>query len=268
LDEWLPKEEESILFQFNRYPPHESHYILPSNLHSLLHQDVIQPFDYSSLLNIGPPALPSVAKAYQDAIEKSQHPILSVTLLPHHGDPIVLPTWIFHYWTEIQCAIQIRTRWKVALTWVSKYSNSPSTTNICNSLSLGLSSFSWSHGAAYTKDITSLLSSSPGESYLTSFHIDHMMSRVKAQYESQHGPNATKCHIFTTVDHFNAILRFYNNMHTKKSGGLWDNLMATENSVIMGEVDSIGGVMHLTLHWVSVVIDFRQQRILYGDSLG
>jgi Ulp1 family protease len=44
--------------------------------------------------------------------------------------------------------------------------------------------------------------------------------------------------------------------------------MMVENKIIMGEVDSLGGVMHLPEHWISVVIKFQQQQILYGNSLG
>ena len=44
--------------------------------------------------------------------------------------------------------------------------------------------------------------------------------------------------------------------------------MVIENKIIMGQVDSFGGVMHLPLHWVSVMINFQQLQILYGDSLG
>lgn len=44
--------------------------------------------------------------------------------------------------------------------------------------------------------------------------------------------------------------------------------MPVENQIVKGEVDGFCGVMHLPLHWVSVVIDFQQLKILYGDSLG
>ena len=47
----------------------------------------------------------------------------------------------------------------------------------------------------------------------------------------------------------------------------WDSLMIIENRIIMGEVDSFGGILHLPLHWMSVVIKFQQPQILYGDSL-
>jgi len=271
MDEWLPSEEESVLFlfqQLKRYPPHPSHYLLPSDLQQVLHQDPIQGFDYQSLLKIGPPALPSIPKAYQDTIKVSKSPIQSITLKPHLGDPLTLPAWVFDYWTEIGRAVDTRKRWKVVLTWVHKHSASPLATELCYRLLLGLSSFSWSQGAAYTCDITPLLSDSPIESYLSSFHIDHMNAQTRAQYQKHHGPDITNCHIFATVDHFNAIIRFYSTRHGKKEGYLWDNLMMIENKIVIGEVDSLGGVMHLPLHWVSVVINFQQQQILYGDSLG
>ena len=91
IKEWLPAEDRSIFFlfqEFNRYPPHPSHYILPTNFQLVLHQDPIQGFIYESLLRIPPPALPSVTEAYQDMIKKSKNPTLSVTLQPQYGNPI------------------------------------------------------------------------------------------------------------------------------------------------------------------------------------
>ena len=271
VDEWLPNEDESVLslFQkFNKYPPHPSHYILPSNLQLALHQDAAQPFNYESLLTIPPPALPSVSKAYQDAIKESSHPILSATFYPYPGDPIKLPVWIFAYWAEIRRIVDTRKQWKVALTWVQKHTTSPLAMELCYNLLLGLSSLSWSRGAAYTCDITPLLSDSSAESYLSSFHIDHIIAQTEAQYKAQYSSNQTNHHIFANVDLFNAVIRFYGPVHSKKEGYLWDTLMVIENKIIMGQVDSLGGVMHLSLHWVSVVINFQQLQILYGDSLG
>ena len=271
IDEWLPSEDESILFlfqQFDRYPPCPSNYIPPPNLQSTLHHNPVQAFDYGSLLKVSPPALQSFSKTYQDALKKSKYPILSVTLQPYHGDPIRLPAWIFGYWVEIRRVIDTRKQWKVALTWVQKYSALPSAGELCYNLLLGLSSFSWSRGAAYTRDITSLLSNTPGEAYLSSFHIDHMIVQNKTQYEAQLGPGHTSRCIFATVDLLGAITHFYGATYVKKEGHLWNTLMEVENKIITGEVDSFSGVMHLPLHWVSIVINFQQLQILYGDSLG
>ena len=106
------------------------------------------------------------------------------------------------------------------------------------------------------------------ESFLSSLHIDHMIGQTKAQHEAKYGQDHNNCHIFATVDHLNAIIEFYGPTHKKKEGYLWNALMTIENRIVTGEVDSFGGVMHLPLHWVFIVIDFQKLKILYGDSLG
>ena len=148
------------------------------------------------------------------------------------------------------------------------YSATPPATELCQSLLLGLSSFSWSHGAAYTKDITPLLLDSSVESFLSSFHIDHMIGHIRTQHVEKYGVDYSNRHIFATADHINAIIEFYGPAHKKKGGYLWRALMTIENKIVTGEVDSFGGIMHLPLHWVSIVIDFQHMKILFGDSLG
>ena len=269
-DELLPSEEGSVLYlfqTFNHYPPHLYQYILPSNFQSALHQDDVQDFNYKTLLTIGPPSS-TILRAYQDGIKESPHPIYSITLRPCYSDPVRMPAWALVYWTEIGHVVCFQNQWKTALAWVQKQSVSPTAKELCNLILLGLSSISWSCISSYTCDIIPLFADSSRESYLTSFHIDHIVSQTKVQYEKIHGSDITSHHIFATVDHFNAITQFYGGVHARKQGSVWDNLLVIENSVIMGEVDSLGGVMHLPEHWVSAVIDFQQQQILYGDSLG
>jgi hypothetical protein len=271
--EWLPDEQKSVLSlfrEFIRYPPRPIHYILPANFESVLHQAPIQGFDYGDLLNIPPPALSNISKVYQDEIKKSKFLIHSVTLQPHQGTPITLPAWIFHYWVEIRRVVGIRQQWKIALAWVKEYSTVPQAMDLCHNLLLGLSCFSWSHGAAYNKDITPLLSNSSTESFLNSYHIDHMIRRIEAELQEHLAPDHANRHFFATVDHFNSIRDFYGPKPMKKEGPLWEALMAIENQIVTGKVDTFSGVMHLPLHWVSVLINFQQPQpeILYGDSLG
>ena len=271
IDEWLPPEHKSILFlfqKFKQYPPHPCHYILPSNLQQFLHQDPIQDFDFRSFLDIPPPALPEISRAYQTAINGSPTPILSVTLQPDHGNLVLLPAWIFDYWKEIGRVVDIRKQWKVALAWVKKQSTLPQARELCQNILLALSTFPWSHHAAYTKDITPLFLNSSMASFLNSFHINHVMEQIQSQYEVQHEGGHTTQTIFASVDYFNAILHFYGSVPAKKEGYLWDILMAVENKIVIGEVTTFCGVMNLPLHWVSVVINFQQLKILYGDSLG
>ena len=201
-------------------------------------------------------------------IKKTQYPIHSISFQPSHGDLIRLPVWVFSYWAEIGHAVHFWKWWKVVLTWVQKHSVSPLAKELCGLILLGLSSVSWSRVGGYTCDITPLFADSSRESYLTSFHIDHVISQTKAHYENNLGPHVTNPHIFATVDYFDAITQFYSTVHVGKQGYLWDKLMAAENSIIKGEIHTLGGVIHLPEHWVSVVVDFQQQHILYGDSLG
>ena len=154
------------------------------------------------------------------------------------------------------------------MAWVQKQSVSPTAKDLCNLILPGLSFTSWSQISGYTCDILPLFADSLRESYLSSFHVDYIISQTQVQYQRIHRPDITSHCIFATVDHFNAILQFYGKVHAGKQGSLWDNLMVIENRIIMGEVNSLGGVMHLPEHWVSVVIDFQQQQIHYGDSLG
>ena len=108
----------------------------------------------------------------------------------------------------------------MALEWVHKQSSSPLATELCYRVLLGLASFSWPHDATYTFDITPLFLDTTEKSYLSSFHIDHMNAQIRLQYERLHGPNITNHHIFTTVDHFAAIISFYSQRHVKKEGPL------------------------------------------------
>ena len=268
VEDWLPNEQESILFlfKFNKYPPRPFHYILPSNFNSVLHREAVFPFDFQSLLRINPPTNPSISQAYENAIKKSPYPVLSITLQPYHGDSVILPYWIFTYWTEIGRALDARQKWKVALGWIRDNTSLPSAVDLRSRLLLALSSFSWSRGAAYTGDIAPLFSNSSEKAYLNTPHPDNMILWIRDQCQEEYAPNAIR-HIFTTVDQFNTIITYYGRVSAKKEGSFWENLMNIENQIIQGEVDSVCGIINLNKnHWVSVIIDFQQCQILYGDS--
>ena len=159
-------------------------------------------------------------------------------------------------------------QWKVALEWIQKNTTLPSAAELGSNLLLALAVFSWSRGASYTADIVPLFSSSSKGAYLNTFHLDHMINWTRDQYQKKYGPDAAR-HIFTTVNQFGAIPTFYGRVSVKKKGPFWNILKETENRVILGEVDSICGIINLNQnHWVSVVIDFQRRQILYGDSFG
>ena len=98
--------QSSSSFGLTGIPPPPSHYIHPSNLQSVLRQEAVFPFNFQSLLRVASPALPSISQAYDVAVKASPHPILSVTLQPHCGNPVTLPYWIFTYWRIVPLLAQ------------------------------------------------------------------------------------------------------------------------------------------------------------------
>ena len=106
INHWLPIKDKSVfhLFVFDKYPANKTNYIIPPDFAPMLHEEVIMDFDYATLLQLGTPTDPRVTKAYQAAIKSARYKVHSVTLVPHTGlgNPVTLPTWIFHYWKEIE----------------------------------------------------------------------------------------------------------------------------------------------------------------------
>jgi hypothetical protein len=270
---WLPIQGKSVfhLLQFDQFPANKTHYLVPPDLTPMLHEADIPDFDYATLLQLGPPVIPSVSMAYQEAIRTAQHLVNSVTLTPSPllGEPVRLPVWVFDYWREIELAASYQVEWRAALEWLESYSKSPEATGFCQKLLMALSFFSWSGHNTSVKDITSLLSGSPPKSYLSDFHIDHTIKQISKHHQDLHGPKVSGRHIITTVGILGSIITFYGSGRAppKMGNTLWEHLAEIENRIVRGEVDSVGGVHHLPLHWVSVVFQFQEGYILYGDSL-
>ena len=80
--------------------------MIPLDLASVLHEEVIMDFSYTTLPQLGPPIDSSAIKVYQAAIKLARYQVHSVTLIPYPGpgNPVTLPTWIFDYWREIEVA--------------------------------------------------------------------------------------------------------------------------------------------------------------------
>ena len=270
---WLPIQGRSVfhLFEFNQYPAGSTHYLTPSDLTPMLHEADIPDFSHTTLIQLGPPLDPSVSKAYQDAIRSAQHLVNSVTLTPSavHGEPVRVPVWIFDYWREMELATSYQVQWRAAMVWLESYSESPVTSGCCQKLLMALSFFPWSGNNASVRNITSLLSGTPPQSYLSDFHIDHVINQISNQHQDLYGPKISERHIITTVDILGSITTFYGSRCAPPKAGnlLWERLAEIENQIVQGEVDSVGGVYHLPLHWVPVVFDFQQGYLLYGDSL-
>ena len=274
INDWLPIRGESVfhLFVFNKYPANKTNYMMPPDFAPVLHEEVVMDFDYDTLPHLGLPVNPSVTEAYQAAIKSAKHLVHSITLIPHpgSGESLTLPTWIFHYWREIGLAALYQEQWKTALVWLQQYSELPMTANYCQELLMALSFFPWSGGRVSIKDIAYLLSEGPPKSYLSDFHINYVTEQISGQHQDLRGPEFSRCNILTTSYLLESITTFYGHRITPQKQGneLWEKLMIMENAIFRGEIDSLGGVLHLPLHWVSVVFDLQKGIILYGDSFG
>ena len=274
LRDWLPIQSKPVfhLFQFNQYPANKTGYIIPSNFDLVLHEEIAMDFQYSTLPQLGLPDSPAVSEAYQTAIKSAKKPINSVTLIPapRFGNPVTVPTWIFDYWRNMKLAISCKEQWKDALVWLRSHAGLSKAAPYCQDILLALSFFPWSGNNASVKDITSLLSECGPKSYLSDLHIDHMIEQTSASHGELCGPEISGRHVITSLHILGAITEFYGSRSapSKTGNALWNQLMEIENSIIRGNIDSIGGVYYRPLHWVSVVFNIQKWCIHYGDSLG
>jgi hypothetical protein len=274
LTNWLPNKNKPVfhLFSFKHYPANKVDYIIPSDFSVVLHREMLVNFSYSILPQLPPPVNPKTIGDYQAAVKAAKHPIHSITIIPppRLRNVVDAPIWIIDYWREMNIAVSYREQWKAALMWLQSYSGMSATAAHCQDLLIALSYFPWSGNNISVKDITSLLSDCGPKSYLSDLHIDFISERILASHQQLSGPEISNRHIIIPVNVLGAITLFYGskNPPTKTRNTFWESLMVIENRIIQGEIDSVGGVYHLPLHWVSVIFNIQEWSIHYGDSLG
>ena len=137
-------------------------------------------------------------------------------------------------------------------------------TEICDQVMAGLSCFPWNGANCSVHDMVSLLS----DSWLSDFHIDYVLVKISHHYCSNYGAEASSQHVLLPVFELGSIVSAYrggtgHGRAAEKS----KHLLEVENRIILGQVNSVAGVLHLTNHWTSLVITFKPPRIFYGDSL-
>ena len=283
---WIPLDGQPVphLFQFTQYPPQHMLYHDYHDLSQQLHEEAIN-FQPHTLLKLGPPSL-QLSNRYQAAIKAASHPIHSFTLAPISGHPVRLPIWVLDYWREIRHAMKYRDDWKgaliwlkeisrseliaktcdqiIVLTWLWGISSSESMTEICDQVMAGLSFFPWNGANCSVHDMVSLLS----DSWLSDFHIDYVLTKISHHHCSYYGVETSNRHIFLPVFDIGSVVSAYGGGHHGCAADKSKNLLEAENKIILGQIDSVAGVLHLHNHWTSLAITFKPPRIFYGDSLG
>ena len=260
---WLPLDGQSVphLFHFTQYPPQNMLYHDFPDLGHLLHREEVTSFNPHTLLQFGPPLL-QLSDHYRAAIKAASHPIHSFTLIPISGHPVRLPIWVFDYWREVGCAMVYQCDWKRVLTWLRDVSRSELMVGICEQVMAGLSYFPWNSGNHSVDDMASLLT----DSWLSDFHINYCLTKISKHYSDHYGTKISDRHALLPL---NSIPTAYNG--TSPSGNTvakGKQLLEVENKISCGDLDSVGGVLHLPNHWTSLIITFKPPKIFYGDSLG
>jgi len=138
-------------------------------------------------------------------------------------------------------------------------------TEICDQVMAGLSCFPWNGANCSVHDMTSLLS----DSWLSDFHIDYFLKKTPHRYCSAYGAEASNLLVLLSIFDIGSIFSAYKgSVHYGGAAEKGKNLLEVENRIILGQVNSVAGVLHLQNHWTSLVITFKPPRIFYGDSLG
>ena len=135
---------------------------------------------------------------------------------------------------------------------------------ICDQVMAGISCFPWNGDNCSVHDMVTLLS----DSWLSDFHIDSTLQNISHNYGNHYGAEASDQHVLLPVFDINSIVSAYKG-HQKHGCAVekGKNLLEVERRIILGQVDSAGGVLCPPNHWTSLVITFKQPGILYGDSL-
>ena len=137
-------------------------------------------------------------------------------------------------------------------------------TKICDEVMAGLSCFPWNGANCSVHDIVSLLS----DLWLSDYHIDSVLTKISQHYFYHYGAEASSCHTFLPVFDIGAIVSAYkSSAHHRHAEDKGKCLLEVENGIILGNIHSVAGVLHLHNHWTSLVVTFKPPRIFYGDSL-
>ena len=134
---------------------------------------------------------------------------------------------------------------------------------ICDQVMAGLSCFPWNGSNCTVHDMELLLT----DTSLSDFHIESTLTRISHHHDHT-GAEVSDHHTFLPTFDLDSIVDAYKRLQTGLLGVKRAQLLEVENEIISGNIESVGGVLHLPNHWTSLVISFRPPRILYGDSLG
>ena len=261
---WIPLDGQSVphLFQFARYPPQNMVYQEYHSFSQLLHEEGVTSFDPYTLLQHGPPSS-NLSEKYKTAIKAASSPTLSFTLVSLTGNAVRFPVWVLDYWKVIRVPMEYRCSWKKVLVWLRDISQSDSMVGICEQVMAGLLCFPWNESSCTVHDMELLLTTSS----LSDFHIDSTLTTI-FRYHDHTGAGISDHHTPLLYANLKSIINAYEKLQTGLMGIKGRTLLQVENRIVLGQIESVAGVVSLPGHWTSIVFSFKPPKILYGDSLG
>jgi hypothetical protein len=272
----LPSPNLSILELLQYDLPIQHPKILPHQIADFFDKNAPNETDPNIIRRIPTPSkdvILSLQKHLANTIKSSDMSIKCIHSVAAAG--MTYPLWIIAYWVKVGSVREIRDGWRKGEVYLrdcsQRWRKNKSTegVNIINQIFDALAIVRWSDklcgfssNAAEGLDSLTYYASCK---WLTGDHANQMLDllRKDLQRKRRSKVEVLSTYFFPKISQgFDDKDKYANNNTFHFNRRIGDDLMA-------GISDQITFLVNLNRnHWVSVIIDFRKQEILYGDSLG
>lgn len=269
----LPSPNLSILELLQYDLPIQHPKYLPSQIAAFFDKNLPNETDPLLISRIPTPSKEVIHSLQKHAIKSNDMSIKCIHSMAVDGK--TYPLWIIVYWVKVGTVREIRDSWQKSEVYLRdclqrwKKSKNIEGLNVVNQIFDVLAIVRWSDtlcgfpsNAAESLDSLTYYASSK---WLTGEHANQMLDLLRKDLQRRHKSNieVLSTYFLPKISQgFNDNDRYSNNNTFHLYRRIGDDLAT-------GISDQIAFLVNLDRnHWVSVIIDFRKQKILYGDSLG
>jgi Ulp1 family protease catalytic subunit len=211
-----------------------------------------------------------------NAIKNSDSEIMSIKCIHSiAADGMTYPLWIIAYWVKVGSVREIRDSWRKSEVYVRgcvqkwRKTNNTEGLLVVNQILDALAIVQWSEKlcgfSSNAEESLHSLTYYASSKWLRGDHANQMLDLLRKNLQRRHISNAEilSTYFLAKISQgFDDKDKYLNNNSFHYYRCIGDDLAA-------GISDQIAFLVNLDRnHWVSVIIDFRKQEILYGDSLG
>jgi hypothetical protein len=274
----LPKPNLSILELLQYDLPIEHPTFLPGQITDFFDKNTPNVMDPNVIRKIPTPSkevVHSLQKHLANTIESSDMSIKCIHSVAAAG--MTYPLWIIAYWVKVGSVREIRDGWRKGEVYLrdclQKWRKNKNTegVNVVNQIFDVLAIIQWSDKlcgfSANAAEGLDSLTYYASTKWLTGDHANQMLDLLRKNLQRKHRSKieVLSTYFFPKISQGFDDKNKYSNHNTFQvhfNRRIGDDLAA-------GISDQITFLVNLDRnHWVSVIIDFRKQEILYGDSLG